>query len=107
MESKSLLAYAKENGLTGQTHPKVKRSAGNGLFITFMTNKKAADGKAVVENIWVARTIIDAGRVSEGQDVRELDLGSMIIVETENAEGQSRIKLTYPGESNYVQSFEL
>ena len=92
--------YKKANGITSVC-PTVRKSE-NGLFVTFLTDKKDADGKTIAKNIWFARSVVDAGRVSEGQAIGELDIPSMIVCNTHNEGGELRQKLAYPGVSTYV-----
>lgn len=104
--------FKKAEGIVSVS-PKVRKSE-NGLFVTFLTDKKDADGKTIAKNIWFARSVVDAGKVSEGQSIAELDIPSMIVCNTINeAEAlkmkadpsyvpELREKLAYPGASTYI-----
>jgi len=92
--------FKKANQITSVS-PTVRKSE-NGLFVTFLTAKKLADGKPEALNIWFARSVVDAGKVSEGQSIAELDIPSMIVCNTTNEAGEARQKLAYAGASTYV-----
>ena len=96
--------FKKANNITGVS-PKVRKSE-NGLFVTFMTSDLQTEGehkgKPVVKNIWFARTVVEAGLVSEGQSTAELGISDMIICTTKNEQLEERLKLAYPGASTYI-----
>lgn len=82
----------------------VQRSKGNGLFVTFLSSELHTEGplkgKAKAIPMWFARTVAEAGLVSEGQSTAELGIGDMLIVNTVNEAGEPRQKLAYAGEDN-------
>jgi hypothetical protein len=105
LNSVSFGEYKKANNITG-VEPTVKRSKGNGLYVTFITSDKHAEGpyagKAKTISTWFSKRAVEKGLVSEGQSVADLGLNEMIVVDTENEAGEARQKLAFAGESKYI-----
>lgn len=82
----------------------VAKSKGNGLYVTFLSSDKHTEGpllgKAKAIPMWFARTVVEAGLVSEGQATADLGIGEMIICDVENEAGELRQKLAYAGADN-------
>ncbi len=99
--SVSFADFKKANKIVA-VHNTVKRSSGNGLFVTFLTSDLDAEGKQIAKNVWFARTVAEKGLVSEGQSTAELGISEMIVIDTKNEAGELRQKLAYAGEGNYT-----
>lgn len=103
LKSVAFADYKKANKIVS-VHKAVKKSE-NGLYVTFLTSELNKDGefagKPIAKNMWFARTVVESGRVSEGQSTAELDIANMIVCETTNEAGEIREKLAY-GAGDYV-----
>ncbi len=94
IKSQTLREFAHANGIT--TISNVRLSKENGYpFVTFLTNKKDAEGKTVAINLFIAKS--QADRFEEGDEISDDLCKQMVVVETTNAQGESRQKLAVSG----------
>jgi hypothetical protein len=100
LKTVSFADYKKANNIVSVS--KAVRKSQNGLFVTFLTSEKDAEGKPIALNTWFSRKAVEAGLVSEGQAVADLGLGEMIVCETKNEAGEIRQKLAFAGNSDYI-----
>jgi hypothetical protein len=100
LKSASFASFKQANKIVSVSN--AVRKSQNGLFVTFLTSEKDAEGKPVAKNVWFARTVVEKGLVSEGQSTAELNIAGMIIVDTHNEAGELRQKLAYAGEGSYT-----
>lgn len=96
MNRQSLKSYVANTGVT-DINPFVRTNENNYPFITILR-----DGEA--ENIYFSKKA--ASQVDAGMDIRD-QLKEMYVVETINASGESRTKLSFRGDSQYVDVADL
>ena len=82
-------------------NPLVRISSGKSLFVTTLTDKKDAAGKAIALNIYFARTVSDEGVLAEGDMFNKAMRNDALVYDITNAKGEQRYKIGFPGTSAY------
>lgn len=96
MNRQTFKAYCGDTGVTA-VNPVVRVNTNNYPFITILRGEEA-------ENIYFSKKA--SALVDAGQDIKSL-LKDLYLVETTNASGDIRLKLSFRGDSQYVDIDEL
>lgn len=94
-----LKEWCKANGITA-IHQSVRENTNQYPFITFLRG----EGEDSAENIYFS--IKGASLVSAGQDVKSI-AKDLYVVPVVNKDGESRLKLSFKGESTYMDVNEM
>ena len=99
MDRQSLKDYCSAQGVTA-INPVVRVNTNNYPFLTVLRG----EGDDSAENIYFSKKA--ASKVAEGQDIKA-QLPDLYVVETLNASGESRTKLSFNGDGAYVAVEDL
>jgi len=78
-------------------NPLIRMSSGKSLFVTTLTDKKDANGKAIALNIYFARTISDEGVLAVGDMFTKAMREGAVVYNTTNEQKEQRYKIGFPG----------
>lgn len=94
-----LKQWLADNGITS-VFPSIRENTNSYPYVTFL--KGSGDDSA--QNIYFS--VKASAQVSAGQDIKSI-AKDLYVVPTENASGEARLKLSFKGDSTYMDVSEL